>query len=228
MLTKTVLFSSFAALALAKAAANPAPQVTAAPIRRDAGDVGDKIDELAGDAGDKAEEIASKAGTKLDDLKDKAGTKVDDLKAGASSLISEVGDEATKIGKCSSAFESLTDYPTPTGDLADALMTGAIGALSTDVCKIGEDLDEDLQEDWTSFKASASEWYSKNSAAVKSAADACPTALGLDDLVNNSECITGEKGGKTGDDEEEGSAARFTGIAAAVGAVAVGAAAILL
>lgn len=207
MLTKSVLLSSFAALALASAAANPAePRVTTAPVRRGAGDIGDDIDDLIDGAGSKAGDIADGAKTKAGDLIDQA-----------SSL---VGDDVTKLGACASAAQKIDGLPpTPTGDLASAFVSG-IEAKETDLCKAGDDLPEDLQEDWEDYKSEASKWYSDNSAAVKSAIDACPTALELEKFVKSADCITGEDG--------EGAAARFTGAAAAVAGVAVGAVAVLL
>lgn len=225
MLTKTVLLSSFAALALAEAAAQP--RITQAPVRRQTfGDAGDKVDDLLDGAGSKAGDLIDGASSLLDG----AGTKVDDLIDAASTFASGLGGDATKLGQCASAAKDLTDMPTPTGDLASAFASAAIDASSTpDVCQIGDDLPDDLKEDWESYKAEASKWYAKNSEAVSSAIKACPSQLDIEGTVKDLDCLTGgSSGGDGGDDDDDSGATRIAGIAAALAGAAVGAVAVLL
>ncbi|KAL2107404.1 hypothetical protein VUR80DRAFT_5280 [Thermomyces stellatus] len=222
MLTKSVLVSSFAALALAEAAAHE-PRITQAPVRR----------QTFGDAGDDIDDFLDEAGTRLGDIGAGASSLLGDLGDGASSLIGDIGGGVQSLGACAEVVASL-DIPTPTGDLMEAFASAAIDERETDICKIAEDLDDDIKEQWEDFRSSASSWYAENSEAVSSAVKACPSALGIGDAVADLDCITGGSNGgdsdsdSDGDDGPDDAATKVTGLAMAAAGAAVGVVAVML
>lgn len=229
MLTKTVLVSSLAAVALAEAAAEP--RITQAPVRRQFGEAGDEVDEFLDNAGTAVGDLVDGAGSNIDDIISRASTMAGGLGDDVSSLISQFGGGVSGIEECTSALKSLTgDMPAPTGDLGEALASAGLDDRETDICKIAEDLDDDEKEEWESFRSSASSWYAENSNAVSSARNACPTIPLIDDLVGELDCITGESTSNNNDDDDDddSSAMRVTGLAMAAAGAAVGAVAVML
>ncbi|SPO04253.1 uncharacterized protein DNG_06936 [Cephalotrichum gorgonifer] len=229
MLTKSILVSSFAAVALANAAANanPGPAPTPAPVRRQFGDIGDEIDDVLGGAGTNLDNIISKASTFAAGVGDDVGG----LVSKASTLATGLGGDAAALTKCLSAAAKLTDVPTPNEELIKVVAT-----LTADFCSPGTAIPSSLSSEWNEYTSEVKDWYAKNSDAVSAVISDCPTQTNFDfsqvtgclagDAGSNSNGGSGNGSGNSGDD---GSAAtRVTGALAAAAAALVGAAAILL
>lgn len=228
MLTKSVVLSSLAALALAEAAVEP--RVTQAPVRRQTfGDAGDDIDDFLDGAGTRVDDLIDGAGSGVDEIISRASTAAGGVAGDVSTFLSDLGGDVSAASACASLFSSLEgSMPTPTGDFLEAMASDGVEGLETDVCKLAEDLEDDEQkEQWESFRSSASSWYADNSEAVSSAIDACPTGLHIEDLVKELDCITGESSGSSDGDDED-AATRVAGLAMAVAGAAVGVVAVML
>jgi len=165
----------------------------------------------------------------------------------ASSIISTAVSDTKQFGECVDKIEDVfDDYSPPTadGDLGRAV-TSYIADNGNLCAESG--IPSSLASSWSAYETSLVSWYSTASAAIQSAADACPslpadvqsgiksaypcsTALekaGLTAVAFDG-TATGASGSSPTSTKGDNAAPRVTGIAAGAAAIAVGAAAILL